>query len=61
MHALEVGTRFGLLLESYCRGSASHLGELQKQVDALNRLTAITSELQSKEYEVGWVGCLRYG
>lgn len=52
MHAPEVGTRFGLLLESYCRGSVAHLAELQKQVDALNRLTSVTGELQSREYEV---------
>ena len=32
----EVSVRFGLMLEAYCRGAASHMKSLQRQVSMLS-------------------------
>ena len=49
MHDPAVAVRFGLLLEAYCRGSISHMKTLAVQVEALNRLRAVSELLQSKQ------------
>ncbi|CAB4036806.1 phosphatidylinositol 4,5-bisphosphate 3-kinase catalytic subunit beta isoform [Paramuricea clavata] len=46
MHVPEVSVRFGLLLEAYCRGCVAHMASLSKQVEAMNKLKAITELLQ---------------
>ncbi|KAG1683794.1 Phosphatidylinositol 4,5-bisphosphate 3-kinase catalytic subunit alpha isoform [Nymphon striatum] len=43
--------RFGLLLEAYCRGIGSHLKVLNRQVEALEKLTTLTDSLKEKRYE----------
>ncbi|XP_065186967.1 phosphatidylinositol 4,5-bisphosphate 3-kinase catalytic subunit beta isoform-like [Sycon ciliatum] len=48
MHDPAVAVRFGLLLEAYCRGAISHMRTLAVQVEALNRLRAVSEVLQSK-------------
>lgn len=38
IHFPEVSDKFGLILEAYCRSVPSHLGALEKQVEAISRL-----------------------
>ncbi len=40
--------RFGLILEAYCRGLCGHLKFLNKQVEALEKLTMLTDTLKEK-------------
>ncbi len=41
--------RFGLVLESYCRGLSGHLKDLYKQVEALDKLTVLTDSLKDRK------------
>jgi len=43
--------RFGLILEAYCRGLCGHLKCLNKQVEALEKLTMLTESLKEKRDE----------
>ena len=40
--------RFGLVLEAFCRGLGPYLKDLIKQVEALDKLTALTFQLKEK-------------
>eukprot|EP00052_Salpingoeca_macrocollata_P004776 m.43448 g.43448 ORF g.43448 m.43448 type:complete len:1025 (+) comp14443_c0_seq1:121-3195(+) len=48
MHLPEVCTRFGLLLEAYCRGCGPHLEELIKQNNSLRKIERIGDNLKDK-------------
>ena len=43
--------RFGLVLEAYCRGLCGHLKDLNKQVEALEKLTMLTDTLKERRDE----------
>lgn len=43
--------RFGLILESYLRGSPNHLSELQRQVDGMAKMKNITELLQQRQFK----------
>uniref|UniRef100_A0A4W3JP18 phosphatidylinositol-4,5-bisphosphate 3-kinase n=1 Tax=Callorhinchus milii TaxID=7868 RepID=A0A4W3JP18_CALMI len=43
MHLPATSLQFGLILESYCRGSFTHIKELSKQMEALSKLKAINN------------------
>ncbi|XP_013776261.1 phosphatidylinositol 4,5-bisphosphate 3-kinase catalytic subunit alpha isoform-like [Limulus polyphemus] len=49
MYNPSVATKFGLLLEAYCRGLGSHLKTVVKQVEALEKLTKLTDTLKEKK------------
>ena len=40
--------RFGLLLEAFCRGLGPYLVELNKQVEALDKLTMLTDSMKER-------------
>ena len=40
--------RFGLLLEAFCRGLGPYLVELNKQVEALDKLTTLTDSMKER-------------
>ena len=40
--------RFGLVLEAFCRGLGPYLKDLIKQVEALDKLTALTFSLKER-------------
>ena len=44
-------TRFGLLLEAFCRGLGPYLKDLTKQVEALDKLTTLTNSLKDRKTE----------
>ncbi|KAK3090339.1 hypothetical protein FSP39_011033 [Pinctada imbricata] len=46
MHQTNIRTRFGLVLEAFCRGCGSYLKMLTKQVEALDKLTKLTDALR---------------
>ena len=41
--------RFGLILECYCRGCGAYLKPLNRQVEALEKLTQLTNSLKSEK------------
>jgi len=43
--------RFGVILEAYCRGLCGHLKDLNKQVEALEKLTMLADTLKEKRDE----------
>jgi len=43
-----ISLRFGILLEAYCRGIGGHLKSLNRQVEALEKLTKLTDALKVK-------------
>ncbi|XP_035226902.1 phosphatidylinositol 4,5-bisphosphate 3-kinase catalytic subunit alpha isoform-like isoform X2 [Stegodyphus dumicola] len=49
MHDPAIATRFGLLLEAYCRGVGSHLKSIVRQVEALEKLTKLTDILKERK------------
>lgn len=49
MHDPAVATRFGLMLEAYCRGVGSHLKSIIRQVEALEKLTKLTDILKERK------------
>ncbi|PRD35280.1 UNVERIFIED_CONTAM: Pik3ca [Trichonephila clavipes] len=51
MHEPSVATRFGLMLEAYCRGVGSHLKSIVRQVEALEKLTKLTDILKARKDE----------
>ena len=53
MHQTSIRFRFGLMLEAYCRACGAYLKSLNRQVEALEKLTKLTDLLKS-EREVGW-------
>ena len=53
MHQTSIRFRFGLMLEAYCRGCGAYLKSLNRQVEALEKLTKLTDLLKS-EREVEW-------
>lgn len=44
----EAGLKFGLMLETYLRGSVNHIPELQKQLDAIGKMRSISELLHSR-------------
>ena len=48
LHSQAVWVRFGLLLESFCRGLGPHLRPLIKQVEAMDKLTKLTDSIKDK-------------
>ena len=40
-------SRFGLILEAYCRGQGSYLKHLKRQVEALDKLIKLTDQIKS--------------
>lgn len=44
--------RFGLLLEAYCRGLGSYLKDLNKQVEANEKLTKLTDSIKEKYQDI---------
>ncbi|XP_069752769.1 phosphatidylinositol 4,5-bisphosphate 3-kinase catalytic subunit beta isoform isoform X3 [Narcine bancroftii] len=53
MHLPAISLQFGLILESYCRGSITHIKELSKQVEALNKLKAINNLVKISSLKMG--------
>ena len=51
MHDPLVSTKFGILLEAYCRAIGGHLKGLIRQVEALDKLTKLTDALKVKRDE----------
>ena len=47
----QLHTRFGLLLEAFCRGLGPYLKDLIKQVEALDKLTTLTNSLKDRKTE----------
>ncbi|XP_051874225.1 phosphatidylinositol 4,5-bisphosphate 3-kinase catalytic subunit beta isoform isoform X1 [Pristis pectinata] len=52
MHLPAISLQFGLILESYCRGSITHIKELSKQVEALNKMKAINNLVKISSLKV---------
>lgn len=50
MDVQEAGMKFGLMLETYLRGSVNHIPELRKQMDAIGKLRSISELLHSKAF-----------
>ena len=50
MDVPEASQRFGLLLESYLRGSVGHITELRKQMDGMGKMRSISELLHSKAF-----------
>nr|BAQ19553.1 phosphatidylinositol 4,5-bisphosphate 3-kinase catalytic subunit beta isoform [Patiria pectinifera] len=48
MHQPAVSTRFGLMLEAYCRGSIAHMASLIRQVESLNKMKSVNELIKSK-------------
>lgn len=46
MHQPAIRTRFGLVLEAFCRGLGPYLKVLTRQVEALDKLTKLTDALK---------------
>lgn len=51
MNNPSISLRFGILLEAYCRGIGGHLKDLNRQVEALEKLTKLTDALKVKRDE----------
>ncbi len=58
MDVPEASQRFGLLLESYLRGSVSHIPELRKQMDAMGKMRSISELLHSRAFRDRVSHCL---
>ncbi|XP_032886992.1 phosphatidylinositol 4,5-bisphosphate 3-kinase catalytic subunit beta isoform [Amblyraja radiata] len=52
MHLPTISLQFGLILESYCRGSITHIKELSKQMEALNKMKAINNLVKISSLKV---------
>ncbi|XP_059803922.1 phosphatidylinositol 4,5-bisphosphate 3-kinase catalytic subunit beta isoform [Hypanus sabinus] len=52
MHLPAISLQFGLILESYCRGSITHIKELSKQMEALNKMKAINNLVKISSMKV---------
>ena len=50
MDVQEAGLKFGLMLETYLRGSVNHIPELRKQMDAIGKMRSISELLHSKAF-----------
>ncbi|XP_072040806.1 phosphatidylinositol 4,5-bisphosphate 3-kinase catalytic subunit beta isoform-like [Amphiura filiformis] len=48
MHNQAISTRFGLLLEAYCRCNIAHMKILSKQVESLSKLKMVNELIKSK-------------
>ncbi|XP_064642424.1 phosphatidylinositol 4,5-bisphosphate 3-kinase catalytic subunit alpha isoform-like isoform X2 [Lineus longissimus] len=48
MHQISVKVKFGLILEAYCRGCGAYLKSLNRQVEALEKLTMLTETLKNE-------------
>ena len=48
MHQTSIRFRFGLMLEAYCRGCGAYLKSLNRQVEALEKLTKLTDLLKTE-------------
>ena len=48
LHNPSLVTRYGLLLEAFCRGLGSYMKDVIKQVEALDKLTKLTDSLREK-------------
>ena len=51
MNNPSISLRFGVLLEAYCRGIGGHLKGLNREVEALDKLTKLTDVLKRKRDE----------
>ncbi|PIK40148.1 phosphatidylinositol 4,5-bisphosphate 3-kinase catalytic subunit beta isoform [Apostichopus japonicus] len=49
MHQPATSTRFGLMLEAYCRGSIAHIKALSKQVESLSKMRTVNELIKSSE------------
>ncbi|KAJ8021905.1 Phosphatidylinositol 4,5-bisphosphate 3-kinase catalytic subunit beta isoform [Holothuria leucospilota] len=49
MHQPAVSTRFGLMLEAYCRGSIAHIKTLSKQVESLHKMKSVNELIKNSE------------
>ncbi|XP_071805229.1 phosphatidylinositol 4,5-bisphosphate 3-kinase catalytic subunit beta isoform-like [Asterias amurensis] len=49
MHQAAVTTRFGLMLEAYCRGSIAHMAALIRQVESLNKMRTVNELIKTKQ------------
>uniref|UniRef100_A0ABM5EKJ9 phosphatidylinositol-4,5-bisphosphate 3-kinase n=1 Tax=Pogona vitticeps TaxID=103695 RepID=A0ABM5EKJ9_9SAUR len=47
MHVPSVSVKFGLILEAYCRGSIHHMKALMKQIEALNKMKALSDIIKA--------------
>lgn len=53
MNQVNIRLRFGLILESYCRGCGAYLKSINRQVEAVEKLTKLTDSLKlEKEVHV---------
>ncbi|XP_072428909.1 phosphatidylinositol 4,5-bisphosphate 3-kinase catalytic subunit beta isoform isoform X1 [Chiloscyllium punctatum] len=52
MHLPATSLQFGLILESYCRGSITHIKDLSKQMEALSKMKAINSLVKISSLKV---------
>lgn len=59
MDVPEASQRFGLLLETYLRGSVNHITELRKQMDGMGKMRSISELLHSKAFK-DRVSCIAY-
>ncbi|XP_076049000.1 phosphatidylinositol 4,5-bisphosphate 3-kinase catalytic subunit delta isoform-like [Oratosquilla oratoria] len=50
MHVPSVSIRFGLLLESYCRGSLEHMKQLIRQLESLKKFKDLKKGIQDLRY-----------
>lgn len=57
MHNPSIRLRFGLILEAYGRGCGAYLKALNRQVEALDKLTKLSETLKMEriEREVGTI------
>ena len=46
MHQASMRLRIGLILEAYCRGCGAYLKALNRQVEALEKLTKLSDSLK---------------
>nr|QED42021.1 phosphatidylinositol-4,5-bisphosphate 3-kinase catalytic subunit alpha [Tegillarca granosa] len=49
MYQTSIRTRFGLVLEAFCRGCGPYLKMLTRQVEALDKLTKLTDKLKQED------------
>lgn len=49
MHVASVSVRFGLILETYCRGSQEHMKSLLKQMDFLEKLKINSEQVRQRK------------
>ena len=52
IHQPSIQIRFGLVLESFCRGCGPYLKMLTKQVEALDKLTKLTNMIKNEIKDV---------